>query len=101
MVTTYLLTSTISVPLYGKISDLYNQKNLFQAAIVIFMTNSMLSRLSQNILELILFHKIQKIRNNKLITITQTIIGDIIAPQKHRKYQSYLKTMFAFASVIS
>src|SRR6266568_7166465 len=55
VVTAYLLTSTISVPLYGKISDLYGRKNLFQAAIVIFVAGSALSGLSQNMFELIMF----------------------------------------------
>src|SRR5438874_178713 len=54
VVTAYLLTSTISVPLYGKISDLYGRKVLFQAAIVIFVAGSMLSGLSRNMAELIL-----------------------------------------------
>src|SRR2546426_3881954 len=59
VVTAYLLTSTISVPLYGKISDLYGRKILFQAAILIFVGGSMLSGISQNMTQLILFRGLQ------------------------------------------
>src|SRR5919202_1156049 len=59
VVTAYLLTSTASTPLYGKISDLYGRKNVFQAAIVIFLVGSALSGLSQNMSELVAFRAIQ------------------------------------------
>ena len=100
VVTAYLLTSTISVPLYGKISDLYGRKNLFQAAIVIFVAGSVLSGLSQNMLELILFRGIQGVGGGGLIAMAQAIIGDIIAPRERGKYQGYLGAVFAFASVV-
>ena len=100
VVTAYLLTSTISVPLYGKISDLYGRKNLFQAAIVIFVGGSVLSGLSQNMLELILFRGIQGVGGGGLIAMAQAIIGDIIAPRERGKYQGYLGAVFAFASVV-
>jgi EmrB/QacA subfamily drug resistance transporter len=100
VVTAYLLTSTISVPLYGKISDLYGRKNLFQAAIVIFLIGSVFSGLAQNMLELILFRGIQGIGGGGLIAMAQAIIGDIVAPRERGKYQGYLGAVFAFASVI-
>src|SRR6185312_12096675 len=61
VVTAYLLTSTISTPLWGKLGDLYGRKNLFQLSIVIFLAGSMLSGLSQNMMELIAFRSIQGI----------------------------------------
>src|SRR4051812_21375473 len=100
VVTAYLLTSTISVPLYGKISDLYGRKNLFQAAIVIFLAGSMLAGLSQNMLELVLFRGLQGVGGGGLIAMAQAIIGDIVAPRDRGKYQGYLGGVFAFASVI-
>jgi EmrB/QacA subfamily drug resistance transporter len=100
VVTAYLLTSTISVPLYGKISDLYGRKNLFQAAIVIFVAGSILSGLSQNMLQLILFRGIQGIGGGGLIAMAQAIIGDIVSPRERGKYQGYLGAVFAFASVV-
>ncbi|MBI4729033.1 MAG: MFS transporter, partial [Acidobacteria bacterium] len=59
VVTAYLLAATVSTPLYGKISDLYGRKELFQAAIVIFLVGSALSGLSRNMAELIAFRGIQ------------------------------------------
>src|SRR5204863_3324076 len=100
VVTAYLLTSTISVPLYGKISDLYGRKNLFQAAIVIFVAGSALSGLSQNMLQLILFRGIQGVGGGGLIAMAQAIIGDIVSPRERGKYQRYLGAVFAFASVV-
>jgi EmrB/QacA subfamily drug resistance transporter len=100
VVTAYLLTSTISVPLYGKISDLYGRKVLFQAAIVIFVVGSMLSGLSRNMAELILFRGLQGVGGGGLIAMAQAIIGDIVSPRERGKYQGYLGAVFAFASVV-
>ncbi len=100
VVTAYLLTSTISVPLYGKISDLYGRKVLFQAAIVIFVAGSMLSGLSRNMAELILFRGLQGVGGGGLIAMAQAIIGDIVSPRERGKYQGYLGAVFAFASVV-
>jgi EmrB/QacA subfamily drug resistance transporter len=100
VVTAYLLTSTVSVPLYGKVSDLLGRKVVFQAAIVIFVLGSILSGISQNMLELILFRAIQGIGGGGLISMAQAIIGDIVAPRDRGKYQGYLGAVFAFASVV-
>jgi EmrB/QacA subfamily drug resistance transporter len=100
VVTAYLLTSTVSVPLYGKISDLLGRKIVFQAAIVIFVLGSMLAGLSQNMLQLILFRAIQGVGGGGLIAMAQAIIGDIVPPRERGKYQGYLGAVFAFASVI-
>lgn len=100
VVTAYLLTSTVSVPLYGKVSDLLGRKLVFQAAIVIFVAGSILAGLSQNMLELILFRAIQGVGGGGLISMAQAIIGDIVAPRDRGKYQGYLGAVFAFASVV-
>ncbi len=100
VVTAYLLTSTVSVPLYGKVSDLLGRKVVFQAAIVIFVAGSMLAGLSQNMLELVLFRAFQGVGGGGLISMAQAIIGDIVAPRERGKYQGYLGAVFAFASVV-
>src|SRR5262245_14113740 len=100
VVTAYLLTSTVSVPLYGKVSDLLGRKIVFQAAIVIFVLGSMLAGLSQNMGQLILFRAIQGVGGGGLIAMAQAIIGDILPPRERGKYQGYLGAVFAFASVI-
>jgi EmrB/QacA subfamily drug resistance transporter len=100
VVTAYLLTSTISVPLYGKVSDLLGRKIVFQAAIVIFVAGSMLAGLSRNMLELVLFRALQGVGGGGLISMAQAIIGDIVSPRERGKYQGYLGAVFAFASVV-
>src|SRR6516162_7331507 len=71
VVTSYLIASTVSTPLWGKLGDLYGRKRLFQAAIVIFMVGSMLSGLSQNLNELIAFRSIQGLGAGGLIVGSQ------------------------------
>src|SRR5436190_15357814 len=99
VVTAYLLTSTASTPLYGKISDLYGRKKVFQAAIIIFLVGSALSGLSQNIGELIAFRAIQGLGAGGLLTLALTIIADIVSPRERGRYQGYFGATFALASV--
>ncbi len=99
VVTAYLLTSTASTPLYGKISDLYGRKKVFQSAIVLFLIGSVLSGLSQNIGELIAFRALQGLGAGGLLTLTLTIIGDIVSPRQRGRYQGYFGAVFALSSV--
>src|SRR5256885_5032018 len=100
VVTAYILTSTVSVPLWGKISDLYGRKRIFQSAILIFLVGSALSGLSQNMAELIAFRALQGAGAGGLLACAQAIIGDIVSPRDRGKYQGYLGAVFAFASVV-
>jgi EmrB/QacA subfamily drug resistance transporter len=100
VVTAYILMATISVPLYGKISDLYGRKLIFQTAIAIFLCGSALSGLSHNMAELIGFRALQGIGAGGLMATAQAIIGDIVSPRERGKYQGYLGAVFAFASVV-
>lgn len=100
VVTAYLLTSTTSTLLYGKISDLYGRKIVFQAAIVIFLVGSVLSGLSQDMLQLIVFRGLQGIGGGGLMALAFAIIGDILSPRERGRYTGYLGATFALASVI-
>lgn len=100
VVTAYLLTSTVSVPLFGKISDLLGRKSLFQAAIVIFLVGSVLSGLAQNMSELVGSRALQGVGGGGLIAMAQAIIGDVVSPRERGRYQGYLGAVFALASVI-
>src|SRR5207302_5455629 len=100
VVTAYILTSTVSVPLWGKISDLYGRKRIFQAAIVIFLIGSALSGLAHNMAELIGFRALQGVGAGGLMATAQAIIGDVVSPRDRGKYQGYLGAVFAFASVV-
>jgi EmrB/QacA subfamily drug resistance transporter len=99
VVTSYLLASTAVVPLYGKISDLYGRKLIFQIAIGIFLVGSVLSGVAQSMLQLIVFRGIQGIGAGGVMALTMAIIGDVLSPRERGRYQGYLGAVFALASV--
>ncbi|HZD74792.1 MAG TPA: MDR family MFS transporter, partial [Actinomycetota bacterium] len=99
VVTAYLLTSTAATPLWGKISDLYGRRLIFQIAIVIFLAGSVLSGLSQNMTELIGFRALQGIGGGGLFAIALSIIGDVIPPRERGRYQGYFGAVFGISSV--
>jgi len=98
VVTAYLLTTTLSTPLYGKISDLYGRKRIFQIAIVIFLIGSALSGLSRNMDELIAFRALQGLGGGGLMALAMAIVGDIVSPRERGRYQGYFGAVFAIAS---
>jgi EmrB/QacA subfamily drug resistance transporter len=99
IVVAYLLASTVSTPLWGKLGDQYGRKSFFQAAIVIFLVGSVLSGLSRNMLELIAFRSIQGLGGGGLMVGTQAIVGDIVAPRERGRYQGLFGAVFGVASV--
>ena len=99
VVTAYLLTTTASTPLYGKLSDIYGRRLMFQSAIVIFVVGSVLCGLSQDMLQLIVFRGIQGIGAGGLMAMAFAIIGDIVSPRERGRYTGYLGAVFAVASV--
>ncbi|HEY3842710.1 MAG TPA: MDR family MFS transporter [Acidimicrobiales bacterium] len=99
VVTAYLLTTTISTPLWGKLGDLYGRKNLFQLAIVVFLAGSMLSGLSQNLAELVAFRAVQGIGAGGLMVGAQAIIGDVVPARQRGKYMGYFGAVFGLSWV--
>ena len=99
VVTAYLLTSTASTPLYGKISDLYGRRPVFQFAIVTFLLGSFAAGASQNMTQLIATRAIQGLGAGGLMALTFVIIGDIVPPRERGRYQGYFGAVWGLSSV--
>ncbi|MEX1004722.1 MAG: MDR family MFS transporter [Acidimicrobiia bacterium] len=99
VVTAYLLAATVSTPLYGKLGDLYGRKRLFQIAIVIFLIGSVLSGLSQNMIQLIAFRAVQGLGGGGLMVLAQAIVADVVSPRERGRYQGYFGALFGVTSV--
>ena len=97
--TAYLLTSAISTPLYGKIGDQFGRKKIFQFSIVLFLVGSALCGLSQNMNELVGFRALQGIGAGGLMSLSMTIVGDVVSPRQRGKYLGYFGAVFAISSV--
>jgi EmrB/QacA subfamily drug resistance transporter len=98
--TAFLITSTISTPLYGKLSDMYGRKPFFLFAISIFVVGSALCGLSQSMYELAAFRAVQGIGAGGLFSLALAIIGDIVPPRQRARYQGYFLAVFGTSSVI-
>jgi EmrB/QacA subfamily drug resistance transporter len=100
VVTIYLLTSTITVPFYGKLSDLYGRKPILMIGVTIFLVGSALSGLSQDMAQLLLFRGIQGIGAGSLFPIALAVIGDLFSPQERGKYQGLFGAVFGVSFII-
>jgi EmrB/QacA subfamily drug resistance transporter len=98
-VTSYLLTSTISVPFWGKLSDIYGRKPIFMIGIVVFLAGSALSGLSQTMEQLIFFRGLQGIGAGSLFPVALSIIGDMFTPKERGRYQGLFGAVFGIAFV--
>jgi EmrB/QacA subfamily drug resistance transporter len=98
--TAYLITATISTPLYGKLSDLYGRRPFFIAAISIFVAGSLMCGFAQEMWQLAAFRAVQGLGAGGLFSLALTIIGDIVPPRERAKYQGYFLAVFGTSSVL-
>ena len=100
VITAYLLATTVSTPLWGKLGDQYGRKIFFQAAIIIFLVGSILAGISQSMFELIAFRAVQGLGSGGLMVGAQAIVGDIVSPRERGRYVGLFGAVFGFASVV-
>ena len=98
--TAYLIMSTISTPIYGKLSDIFGRRPLFITAISIFLLGSLLAGLATSMYELAMFRAVQGLGAGGLMSLALTTMGDMLAPRDRAKYQGYFLAVFGVSSVI-
>ncbi|MDP2661646.1 MAG: MDR family MFS transporter [Dehalococcoidia bacterium] len=98
--TSYMLASTVVVPIYGKLSDIYGRRPFFIGGMVLFLIGSALSGASQDMVQLIVFRAIQGFGAGALMPISQAIVGDIFPPAQRAKWQGIMMATFGFATIV-
>ncbi|MCW5695552.1 MAG: MFS transporter [Bauldia sp.] len=99
VVLAYLLTATVATPLFGKLSDIYGRRPALLTAIGGFIVGSVLCALAPTMLLLIVARGLQGIFGGALVSLAQTVIGDIVPPSRRGRYQGYIAAMFAAATI--
>lgn len=100
IVTAYLLATTVVVPLYGKLGDLFGRRAVLQAAVIIFLVGSALCGIAQNLPELIAFRILQGLGGGGLIVTAIAVVGDVVPPRERGKYQGFFGGVFGLSTVL-
>ena len=98
--TAFLITSTISTPLYGKLSDIYGRRPFYLFAIAVFVVGSVLCGMADSMYQLAVFRAVQGIGAGGLMSLALSIIGDIVPPRERSRYQGYFMAVFGTSSVL-
>lgn len=99
IVSAYLITATVSTPIYGKLSDSYGRRQLLTVSIGVFIVTSILCGLAQSMTQLIVFRALQGLGGGGLMTLAQAAIADVVAPRQRGRYQGYLAGVWAMSSI--
>lgn len=97
--TAYMLTSTVTVPLYGKLGDVYGRKKLMLFTIVVFLVGSALCGLAQGMTQLVVFRAIQGIGAGGILPLSLAVIGNVVPPRARGRWQGLIGAVFAAASI--
>ena len=100
VITAYLLASTVVVPIYGKLSDIYGRKPFILSAIVLFLIGSVLSGLSRNMVQLVIFRAIQGLGGGAIFANAFAVVGDLYPPAERGRWQGLLGGVFGLSSII-
>jgi len=100
VVTAYLLASTVSIPIYGKLSDIYGRRPFFIGGMVIFLIGSALAGTSQDMTQLIIYRGIQGLGAGAMMPIAMAIIGDVFPPAERGKWQGLIVAVFGLSSML-
>jgi EmrB/QacA subfamily drug resistance transporter len=98
--TAYLITSTVTTPLYGKLSDMYGRKPFYMFAISVFVVGSILCGTAHSIYELAAYRGLQGVGAGGLMSLAFAIVGDIVPPRERGRYQAYFMGVFGSSSVL-
>src|SRR6478752_7352677 len=98
--TAYMLTSTVTVPLYGKLGDVWGRKNLFLFAITVFLVGSALCGLATTMTQLVVFRAVQGVGAGGLFPLSLAVIGNIVPPRDRGRWQGLIGAVFAASSII-
>src|SRR5919106_64957 len=99
VVIAFLVAATVTVPLYGKLSDLYGRRRMFLVSISIFLVGSALCGAAQSMGQLIAFRALQGVGAGGLLPLAQAAIADLFSPRDRGRYQGYIGSMWATAAV--
>ncbi|GEK79300.1 MFS transporter [Agrococcus baldri] len=100
VVTAFLIVSTITTPIYGKLSDIFGRRPLFLIAIVLFLVGSIACSFAQDMVQLAAFRALQGLGAGGLMSLPLTIMGDVLSPRERAKYQGYFLAVFGVSSIL-
>uniref|UniRef100_UPI0031450340 MDR family MFS transporter n=2 Tax=Agrococcus sp. KRD186 TaxID=2729730 RepID=UPI0031450340 len=100
VVTAFLIVSTITTPIYGKLSDIFGRRPLFLIAIVLFLIGSIACSFAQDMVQLAAFRALQGLGAGGLMSLPLTIMGDVLSPRERAKYQGYFLAVFGVSSIL-